>query len=188
MADRDADDQRSWITSAQRGDQDAFRRLVERHRDRAYGLARRILRSEADAEDVAQEAFVRVWQALPQFRGDAGFGTWLYRIVAHRSFDRLEQLKRRRERETTLDDASESAESVGGDDDAGRSRRLERLIADLSPPQRAAVTLYYYGDAPVEQVAETLDLPVNTVKTHLRRARAALREAWLRAERGGIKS
>lgn len=172
------------VVRAQRGDEAAFGWLVERHRDRAYGLALRILRSGSDAEDVAQEAFVRAWQALPRFRGEASFSTWLYRIVARQSFDRLEQLKRRRERETDLDAATEfSAGRETADAEAAwRARRVERLMAQLPPMQRAVVTLFYFEDRSVEQVAGALSMPENTVKTHLSRARATLREAWNRGE------
>jgi RNA polymerase sigma-70 factor (ECF subfamily) len=83
------DDEREQVARAQRGDAEAFRWLVLRHQGRSYGLALRILRSAPDAEDAVQEAFVRAWQALAGFRGEAGFSTWLYRIVARQSFDRL---------------------------------------------------------------------------------------------------
>ena len=172
---------RECVERAKQGDQQAFRQLVERHRDRAYGLALRILRSAADAEDAAQEAFVRAWQALPGFRGESGFSTWLYRIVAHQSFDRLEQLKRRHERETAIEHVAElAAPGVQHADSGALARRLERLMAVLSPVQRAALTLYYWEDRSVEEVAEALEIPENTVKTHLSRARAELRETWRR--------
>jgi RNA polymerase sigma-70 factor, ECF subfamily len=180
-------EERECVARARAGDEQAFRVLVETHRDRAFGLALRILRSHADAEDVAQEAFVRAWQALPRFRGEAGFGTWMYRIVARQSFDRLEQLKRRRERETVIEDAEETV-IAGANDAVPDARRLERLMATLSAPQRAAVTLFYYEDHSVERVAETLGMPENTVKTHLSRARAMLREAWLRESGREAKS
>lgn len=171
-----------WVERAKLGDDGAFRRLVERHRDRAYGLALRILRSAPDAEDAAQEAFVRAWRALPSFRGEAGFSTWLYRIVARQSFDRLDQIKRRRERETALDAVAEPAGAAPADATRSLARRLERLMAALSPVQRAAVTLYYWQDLSVEDVAAALGIPENTVKTHLSRARTELRDAWRRAE------
>ena len=174
------------VGRAAAGDREAFRELVDRHRDRAYGLALRIVRSAHDAEDVAQEAFVRAWLALPRFRGDAGFGTWLHRIVARRAFDRLEEMKRRRGREAPVEAAEALAAAPGGGGGAGRARRLERLVAALPPAQRAAVTLFYYEDRSVEQVAAALGIPVNTVKTHLSRARAALREGWGRV--GGEES
>src|SRR6185295_5097350 len=92
-------EERRLIARAQAGDTGAFRELVDRHRGRAYTLALRILRSASDAEEVAQDAFVRVWTALPGFRGESSFATWLYRIVARRAFDRAQVLKNRRTRE-----------------------------------------------------------------------------------------
>jgi RNA polymerase sigma-70 factor (ECF subfamily) len=175
-------DEAEWVEGARGGDAAAFRRLVERHRDRAYGLSRRMLRSEADAEEVAQDAFVRAWRALPAFRGEARFGTWLHQIVVRLALDRLETLRRRRQREPDLEAAVEPAVE-GPDHDARlRAMRLERMVSKLNHAQRAAVTLYYYEERSVEEVAGILQLPENTVKTHLSRARAALREAWLKAD------
>jgi len=170
-------DERRLIARAQAGDSGAFRELVEQHQARAYTLALRILRSASDAEEVAQDAFVRVWTALPGFRGESSFGTWLYRIVARRSFDRAQVLSHRRARERLDEQLPEHAGSEP-EQDALRSALLERLIGDLSPAQRAAVTMFYYEGRSVEQVASVLGMPENTVKTHLLRARAALRAAW----------
>lgn len=168
------------VARARERDAGAFRELVEQHRDRAYGLALRILRSAEDAEEVAQDAFLRAWQALPGFRGEARFSTWLHQIVVRRALDRLETLKARRGREGVLDE--DALPALDGPDPAARATamRVERLLDRLSPIQRAAVTLYYFEDQAVERVAEILEMPENTVKTHLARARATLREAWLR--------
>jgi RNA polymerase sigma-70 factor (ECF subfamily) len=178
-----AADEAEWVERARQGDQEAFRMLVTRHQDRAFGLALRIVRSPVDAEDVAQEAFVRAWQALPRFRGDSAFGTWLHRIVARRALDRAVRLRDRQRREASLEEARDLADraaSVTAGPEAADRLKLERLLSELSPAQRAAVTLYYYEDQSVERVASVLGLPVNTVKTHLSRARAVLREAWSR--------
>jgi RNA polymerase sigma-70 factor (ECF subfamily) len=170
-----------WVELARGGDEEAYRRLVELHRDRAYGLARRMLRSETDAEEVAQDAFVRAWRALPAFRGESRFGTWLHQIVVRLALDRLDTLKRRRLREPEL--APDAEPVVEGPDHEARLRamRLESMVSKLSGAQQLAVLLYYYEERPVEEVARILSLPENTVKTHLSRARAALREAWLKA-------
>lgn len=171
-----------WIEQARHGDIEAFGSLVERHRDRAYTLALRIVRSPNEAEEVAQDAFVRVWRALPGFRGDAAFSTWLHRIVVRRALDRAAVLRTRRAREYPVDDVPEVAEAGPGvPDPATRATRqkLERLVSELSEAQRAVVTLFYYEDRSVDEVARMLDMPENTVKTHLSRARAALRGAWL---------
>ncbi len=174
------------MARARQGDREAFRELVDRHRDRAYGLALRVLRSELDAEEVAQDAFVRAWLALPTFRGESAFGTWLHAIVMRCALDRAATLKRRRMRDADLDAAAERAADTGGAAAAERVRlalRMERLMDRLSDPQRAVVTLFYYEGRSVEQVALALAMPEGTVKTHLSRARETLREAWLRVER-----
>ena len=171
------------VARARAGDAEAFRGLVERHRDRVYGLALRIVRSSADAEEVAQDAFVRAWLALPRFRGEASFSTWIYRIAVRRAFDRARTLKMRRGREAGIEAAGEPAAPGGGPECSDLALELERLVEALPPAQRAAVTLYYLLDRSVEQVAAVLELPENTVKTHLSRARGALRTAWL--ARGG---
>jgi RNA polymerase sigma-70 factor, ECF subfamily len=179
---------RSLLERSRGGDQAAFRELVVLHQDQAYGLALRITRSPADAEEVAQDAFLRAWLALARFRGESSFGTWLYRIVARRALDRVERIQSRRGREVGGEEAVSLAEMtaapVGAEEHeaAARARRLERMVSALPAAQRAAVTLYYYEDRSVEQVAEILGMPENTVKTHLSRARAALRVAWQREE------
>ena len=176
-----------WIARARTGDERAFALLVDRHRDRAYALALRILRSPAEAEEVAQDAFVRVWRALPAFRGESLFSTWLHRIVVRRSLDRLAVLRRRRGREAALEESPEPRTEDAATDPAARERtaRIERLMDRLTEAQRTVVTLFYHQDRSVEEVARTLGLPENTVKTHLHRARAALRAAWMDEEARG---
>lgn len=175
-------DERALLDRARGGDTDAYRALVERHQGRAYGLALRILRSAPDAEEVAQDAFVRAWLALARFRGESSFGTWLHRIVARRAFDRAAVLKARRAREAAEEEGLQAAapEEPG---DAALGRTLERLMDSLSERERAVVTLFYYENRSVEQVGAVLEMPVGTVKSLLSRARSALRAAWLRDSR-----
>jgi RNA polymerase sigma-70 factor (ECF subfamily) len=170
---------RDLVLRAQRGDQGAFRALVERHGDRVYALALRIVRTADDAEEVAQDAFVRAWKGLPRFRGDSAFSSWMYRITARLAFDRAARLRGRRGRETQVEAIEEVAGHAASDEgDRARGRQVERLVAGLPDAQRLVVTLYYLQDRSVEEVARTLRMPENTVKTHLSRARAALRAAW----------
>jgi len=177
-----------WIERACAGDATAFRRLVERYGDRAYGLALRMLGSPEEAEEAAQDALVRAWRALPRFRGDSRFSTWLYRIVVRRALDRSASLKTRRAREAPLEETELEARASPALPGSGASRRLDRLLGSLPDVQRAAVVLYYYEDRSVEEVARTLGLPPGTVKTHLHRARALLRAGWeLEERRSGIE-
>jgi RNA polymerase sigma-70 factor (ECF subfamily) len=176
------DPDQALVERARTGDAAAFRRLVERHQDRAYAVALRITRSPADAAEAAQEALLRSWLALPGFRGEAAFGTWLHRVVARCALDRAVALEARRAREVEAGRAEEEPAEEPVERDPALARRLERLLARLSPAQRAAVTLYYLEELPVEAIAAALAMPENTVKTHLHRARAALRRGWSEAE------
>jgi RNA polymerase sigma-70 factor (ECF subfamily) len=175
-------EERTLIARAKARDQEAFRVLVDRHRDRAYHLALRIVRTPADAEEVAQDAFVRAWHGLLRYRGDARFSTWLHRIVMRCALDRLAVVKTRASREVASEDieiVENAGSGAGPSEPTTADARLEQLIGKLSPSQRAAVTLFYYEDRSVEDVARVMGVPENTVKTHLSRARAALRAGWL---------
>jgi RNA polymerase sigma-70 factor (ECF subfamily) len=180
-------EEQEWIARARAGDAEAFRKLVERHGDRAYGLAFRMLGVASEAEEAAQDAFVRAWRALPHFRGESSFSTWLHRIVVRRALDRQAALKTRRAREAPMDEADLAGPAATAPGDAARHgdlhRKLDRLMGSLSEMQRAVVLLYYYEDHSVEEVARMLELPEGSVKTHLHRARARLRAAW-QAEEG----
>jgi len=174
-----------WIRRAGEGDERAFALLVDRHRDRAFALASRMLRSPEEAEEVAQDAFVRVWRALPRFRGESAFSTWLHRIVVRCALDRLAVLKTRRGREESTDeppDAAAPLEKALDPEARERARRMEQVMELLTETQRTVVALFYHEDRSLEEVAHTLGMPENTVKTHLHRARAAMREAWLEQE------
>ncbi len=166
------------------GEQDAYRSLVERYSDFAYTVALRIVGSEADAEDVAQEAFVRAHKALARFRGDSKFSSWLYRITVNRA---LTHLKRRRRRPQTVEMTSsprveaEVRSHHAGDDpvrvvlDEEVALRVRRAVRTLPPQYRAVVTLFYLEEKSYKEVAEILGVPMGTLKTHLHRARAMLK-------------
>ena len=176
------DDEGSLLARCRAGDTRAFEVLVQRYQDRAYGLALRLLRSAPDAEEVTQDAFVRAWRSLADFRGDSSFGTWLYRIVWRRAVDRAATLRTRKQREEPLDapvggEPGRAEVAVAVEESTGGADVSEwmRLTEGLSEPQQAVVTLFYYEDMALKDVARALDMPEGTVKTHLSRARAVLR-------------
>lgn len=173
-----------WVRAARRGDHDAFRLLVERYGDRAYETALRIVGRREEAEEAAQDAFLRAWRALPGFREEARFSTWLYRIVTRRALDAARSSRKRAERESAVEpEVIEARPAPGGTALPEASlRRLRFALGTLEPTPRAVVTLFYLRDLPVREVAKILDLPEGTVKTHLHRSRAELRRAWKRAE------
>lgn len=173
------------IARAVGGDQHAYGILVERYSDFVYTVVLRVVGSAEDAEDVAQEAFVRAHRALPRFRGDSKFSSWLYRIAVNRA---LTHLKRRTRRPDTVEmtvspRVEAEVRSRRTSEDPERlvlkeefSARVRGAVAELPPRYRAAVTLFYLEERSYKEVAETLGVPMGTLKTHLHRARAILKQ------------
>jgi RNA polymerase sigma-70 factor (ECF subfamily) len=169
------------------GDEASYGTLVTRYRDYVYTIAVRIVGSDEDAEDVAQEAFVRAYRALPRFRGDSKFSSWLYRIATNRA---LTHLKKRRRRADTVDIESGShVEAVVIDDgrteamspelrvrDEEFKRAVRAAVLELPEQYRVVVTLFYLEERSYKEVVATLGIPMGTLKTHLHRARALLRD------------
>jgi RNA polymerase sigma-70 factor (ECF subfamily) len=164
-------DEQALIERCRNGDEGAFRLLVERHMRQVYDLAHSFLRNHDDADDLAQETFVKVYRSLPSFRGDAGVGTWLYRIVTNLALDRLRQRQRMKQRMVPLDDAvvqglSESSDSMMG---ADLQLHIERALYTLPTLQRAVIILRHLDGLSTKQVSSILQCSEGTVKTHLHR-------------------
>lgn len=167
------------------GDEDSFELLVRQHADRVTGLAWRLLGQREEAEDIAQEAFLRLYRALPKFRGDSRVSTWLYRTVTRLAIDHLrrERLKRRlfftrrdEDEPDPVELASNPRDNPERDLDAKQAmHRLRRALHQLSPRQRVIFNLRHYEGLPLRQIAELLELEEGTVKTHLHRAVSVLR-------------
>lgn len=170
------------VRRAQQGDTQAFAALLTEHQRFVYNLALRSLGDAHEAEDVAQEAFVRAWQALPRFRGQSRFQTWLYRIVVNLCFTRMPRLRRdlnALSEEDALDLPSESfADPAVGIEQQEQRAFLFRQIEALSESQRLLVTLRFQQELSYEEIASIVNLPLGTVKVGIFRARQRLREAW----------
>jgi RNA polymerase sigma-70 factor (ECF subfamily) len=170
-----ADEAIIQLVQAGRG-REAFERLVPAYRRRVFGLAYSILRDRAAAEDLAQEVFVKLWHALPRYDGRAQLSTWIYAITRNAAVSAL----RGRRRSLSIADPAVLAEAEAvahASDPEPEDAALRHGIETLPEKQRQAVTLYYLDERPVSEVAEMMGLPVNTVKTHLHRARASLASA-----------
>jgi len=155
---------------------EAFERLVPAYRRRVFGLAYSLLCDRGAAEDVAQEVFVKLWQVLPRYDGRAQLSTWIYAITRNATVSAM----RKRRRSLSLSDpvVEQEVESRGAIPAVEPAdEALWREVAALPDKQRQAVTLYYQDERGVEEVAAMMGLPVNTVKTHLHRARASLAAA-----------
>lgn len=161
------------VRSAMRGDERAFTEIVNNVADRFLGVAHRILRDAALAEDAVQQALLSAWRDLPHLRDPAKFEGWSYRLLIRACY--MEARKRKRWHPTTI--VRSIAEPTAPDLIGGliERERMERGFERLSVDHRAVLILTYYLDLPSEQVAEALDIPVGTVYSRLHRAQQALR-------------
>lgn len=171
--------------AAAKGDIDAFETLLGLYQNKVYGLALRMCGSEEDAWDVAQEAFLAAWRALPGFRGESGFSTWLYRLTANAAIDCLRREKKRRgelsieggELPLSLPDAGPSPQEAteGGELRAA----VNAALARLTDQHRTVLILRELQELSYEEIAGALGLDLGTVKSRISRARKALRKILL---------
>ena len=183
MAEEDDD-----LERARRGDRDAFGRLVRRHQRRVYAAALHILGSHNDADDVAQEAFVRAYRGLAAFDGRADFFTWLYRITVNTALNALRSGRRGVAlaqrggveaahvggRPEALGHAVRDPERAAGD--TGEIARVLDAVALLSPPLRVTVVLATIEELSHKQIAEILEIPEGTVAWRVNEARRLLKQ------------
>lgn len=171
------------IRKARSGDPDAFAALLGQHERFVYNLAFRTLNNVDDAADVAQEAFLRAWLALPTFREESRLRTWLYRIVLNLCLNRVPRLRRELEDltdeqgvdipEPDRTETDPAAQAEQGERHGLVHREIDRLPAQ----DRVLISLRYQDDLSYDEIAEILAIPLGSVKTGLFRAKARLREA-----------
>src|SRR5262245_16366565 len=180
----DTDDQ-VLVERCRNGEVAAFEPLVEKYRERVWRLAYNYLRDREEAWDVAQDAFIRAWQALPAFRGQSAFYTWLFRIVINVATDRARQRGARGRAFGTDAVPEEEWDRVlvepGGGPDAAALRmeqreRIRRGLDALREHHRAIIMLSDLEGLSYREIAEVLDIPMGTVMSRLHNARKRLRE------------
>ena len=176
------------IFAASGGDRNAFGELVRIYEKLVYNTIRAKVRSEEDALDISQEVFIKIWRALPNWRGECRFSTWIYKVSVNCCYDHLRKMPgRRTESLWVTDDDGEERELDIADEtvDTSPEKSLDRsetvaavraAIAKLSDEQREIVILRDIDGHTYEEIAEMLDLEIGTVKSRLNRARANLRE------------
>jgi len=182
------------ILDCQAGNADAYAELVARHRDGLYSFVRHVVGHEADAQDLAQEAFVRAYAAIGRFRRGSPFEPWLYTIAANLCRSHLRRTKRR---PLSLDfgdtgdslQAPRSADPASAVEQREESRRLLAAIQSLPVEQRMVVVLRHLRGHSYQEIAGVLALPVSTIEHRLRNARRALREQMQdeRVTPGGVR-
>ena len=176
------------VRRAQAGDRQALSELVQSQQTYVYSIAMSLMHNPADAADMTQEAFVRLLRSLGTYRAETKFTTWLYRLVTNICLDGL----RRRGRPVesldepmrTQDDTPTAGERLADDDRWSQPEEeitlresadeVRAAIASLPAAQRLALTMHYFEDLRYEDIAETMGLPLNTVKSHIRRGKERL--------------
>jgi RNA polymerase sigma-70 factor (ECF subfamily) len=164
------------VEAARQGSQDAFRHLYERNVDRVYRMAHRMAGDSDTARDMTQEIFVRAWQSLDQFRGDAAFSTWLHTVAVSTGLNVIRRRDRHRKRERPM----EVAHDVGGPRPHARpllQDRLRAAVEELPEIYRVVFLMHDLEGYKHGEIAEALDVAVGTSKARLSRARARLRES-----------
>lgn len=164
------------IKQCQNGDQAAFKTLVEKHQAYAYTLAFRLLWQRQDAEDIVQEAFVRVWRHIGKFDLQKKFTTWLYQIVIRLCYDSLKARKRKnRIFQVKKLDPDAFVPSENNDQNKEKLEDLITVLETLSPKQKLVFTLRDLHDFSIDQVASLTDLSTGSIKSNLYHARKTIR-------------
>ncbi len=178
---------RDLVQRARDGDKDAFGELVRIHQHGVYTLAVRLVRDRDQASDVAQDAFVRAWRAMPDFRGDAKFSTWIHRITVNAAWTHRSKLNR--VRLDSLDTLQSDPEAVTLDpiragESASAGPQIERSLMELSESIRSVVVLKDVYDWSHSEIAEHLGISVTAAKVRLHRGRKELRSKLVGYEEG----
>lgn len=172
----------NWLSQAQKGDPEAFTQLVETYQKPVYNLCYRMLGNAEDAEDAAQETFMRAYKSMRRYDNSRPFSTWLLSIAAHYCID---QIRRRRLSIVSIEelpvpdvpDLAPGMESkLGLKED---KQRVRALLEALEPTDRAAVIMYYWYDFSYDEISQALSLTLSAVKSRLHRARRAMAQEWL---------
>ena len=181
------------VRRIQRGDTDAFEILVRRHEKVIFNLVYRMLGDYDDAAETAQEVFLSAYRAIGQFRGEASFSTWLYRIALNHATTRRKSTTSRQKRLVPIDGSDMVDDTQLGPAETLEKKelreRVQRALNELEPEDAMVILLRDLQDIPYEDVARVLKIPVGTVKSRLHRARQALKArlaAYFRAGRKAV--
>jgi RNA polymerase sigma-70 factor (ECF subfamily) len=171
-----------WLYRSKHGDSDAFARLVEIYQRPVYSLCYRMLGNAEDAEDAAQESFLRAYKSMNRYDSNRPFSTWLLSIAAHYCIDQLRKQRYRIVSFEELPIPELPSNSIGHEEKISRKEsqnRVRQLLNILKPTDRAIVILYYWYDYSYEEICKTLSLTPGAVKSRLHRARRAMSKKWL---------
>ncbi len=167
------------IESVKRGNQSDYAILVDRYKNKAFSLLKRMLKDEMDAEEILQDSFLKAYKALPAFKQEAKFSTWFYRIVYNTALTKLSTKKRKIEKEmSSIDDHLDLKSGDNGiiSERKNTSEFITRLVAKLPEKSASVITMFYLNEMSCEEISEVMNTTVNNVKVILHRSRNALKD------------
>jgi len=169
-----------YIDAIINGDTRAFTVLVERYKHMVFTLAIKILKNHEEAEEVAQDVFIKVYAALPTFKGNSKFSTWLYKIAYYRSLDCLKKQQRNLNTRSIDTDTeyhlSDMEDTLASLEASERKLAIKSAIEELPPDDAVVITLHYFEELSLKEIAEIMNIAANTVKVRLFRSRKRLAE------------
>lgn len=172
-----------WIAEAKAGDKDSFSKLVEKYQRPVYSICYRMLGTPTAAEDAAQEAFIRAYQAIDRYDPERPFATWILSIASNYSIDQLRKMKVTilsldNEQHTWLAPPDPGPNPEKAAMEKEKTALVQEILWELDETDRAAVILQYWHDYSYEEIAETLNLSSSAIKSRLFRARRLMAEKW----------
>jgi len=171
------------IDSVRKGNDSDYSIIVNRYKNKAFSMLKRMLKNEFDAEEVLQDCFMKAYNSLNNFKGEAKFSTWFYRIVYNSALTKLSSAKRKIENEMSSIDDLHYLESKYLADDfikADNSLLIKNIVNELPPKNAAVVTMFYLEEMSTEEISEVLQISVVNVKVILHRSRNLLRELFVK--------
>tara|TARA_R100001369_G_scaffold6227_1_gene16776 strand:- start:49 stop:633 length:585 start_codon:yes stop_codon:yes gene_type:complete len=171
-------DDQKLIDAINKGDTKAYAQLVNRYKDLVYTLAIRMVRNREEAEEVAQDTFIKVFKSLDKFKGDSKFSTWIYKVTYNTCLDRIKKNKKHLN-DVVIDDFTfNKLETIDNALDnlikEEKNRLIKNCINKLPEDSSALITLFYFEDLSLEEISKIINIEANTVKVKLFRARKKL--------------
>ena len=160
------------------GDTQAFAVLVNRYKDLVFTLAIRMLKNREEAEEVSQDTFIKVYKALPKFKGDSKLSTWVYKVAYNTCLDSIKK-NNRRQSEVTLDSFTENQiktldNALSALEEKEQQQTIQDCLQQLSRKDSFLVTLFYFEELSLEEISQIVNMEPNTVKVNIHRARKRL--------------
>lgn len=167
------------IDSVRRGNDSDYSIIVDKYKNKAFSMLKRMLKNEFDAEEVLQDCFLKAYNSLSTFKGEAKFSTWFYRIVYNTALTKLSSKKRKTESEMTSVEDHFNLESDYGSDEIEKTdlnKFIHNIVGKLPERYEAIITMFYLNEMSIDEISEVMGISVSNTKVMLHRSRNSLRD------------